>query len=73
MRKRKSNIDRVYEALSNDRSYPGLTASQIAAARGIDRAEVMRRVSDLKREGFTIYSNVSKRSGVPRVYYRMPA
>ena len=71
--KRKSNIQRVFEALDADRSYPGLTASQIAAKRSISRDEVMRRISDLRKEGERIYSNVSKRSGVARVYYRMPA
>jgi len=67
-RTRMSQRAKVLESIPH--SYPGITASQISNLRNVPRANVLKRISDLRIE-YDIRTNVSDRSGVVRAYYQM--
>jgi biotin operon repressor len=48
-----------------------VTASRIASDTKVPRGTVMKRISDLRAEGFQIYSNRRMVNGRQVLYYRM--
>jgi len=66
-----SQIDRIVRVLADNTQTPGLTASMIAKRAGVPRANVSKRVADLRSEGFEIYTNYRMRNGARKAYYRL--
>jgi biotin operon repressor len=64
-------IDRVANYLARRPKSPGVTASRIASDTKVPRGTVMKRISDLRAEGFQIYSNRRMVNGRQVLYYRM--
>lgn len=64
-------IDRVFNYLDRRPESPGVTASRIASDTKVPRKTVMNRISDLRAEGFRIYSNRRMVNGREVLYYRM--
>lgn len=64
-------IDRVFNYLDRRPASPGVTASRIASDTKVPRKTVMNRISDLRAEGFRIYSNRRMVNGREVLYYRM--
>ena len=68
MKKRTSQKERVLTALARaGKSYPGITISAVAKRANTPRANVMKRVYDLRNEGFNIETNVENQ----KVYYSL--
>lgn len=68
-----SQIEKIVDVLARNPKYPGLTASMIAKRTNVPRANVAKRVHDLRNEGYEIYTNYRKVNGERKAYYRMPA
>ena len=66
-----SQIDRIVNVLSLNTQYPGLTAAMIVKKTRVPKANVAKRVHDLRNEGFEIYTNYRKVNGKRKAYYRM--
>jgi DNA-binding IclR family transcriptional regulator len=66
-----SQIDRIATVLNKYNQTPGLTASMIVKKTGVPKANVAKRVHDLRSEGFEIYTNYRMRNGKRKAYYRM--
>lgn len=66
-----AHINRVFNYLSKRPKSPGVTASRIASDTKVPRDSVMKRISDLRAEGFRIYSNRRNVNGREVLYYRM--
>lgn len=66
-----SQIDRIVTTLSQYNQTPGLTAAMIVKKTGVPKANVAKRVHDLRAEGFEIYTNYRKVNGKRKAYYRM--
>ena len=64
-------IDRVANYLARRPASPGVTASRIASDTKVPRKTVINRISDLRAEGFQIYSNRRTVRGKEVLYYRM--
>jgi biotin operon repressor len=64
-------IDRVANYLARRPKSPGVTASRIASDTKVPRSTVVKRISDLRAEGFAIYSNRRTVNGREVLYYRM--
>lgn len=65
-----TRLEQVEKILVNNRSFPGITASQLARKTGMKRKSAMNRVSDLRVAGVKITSNRSKRN---KTYYLLAA
>jgi DNA-binding IclR family transcriptional regulator len=68
---RTSQIDKIANVLAQNTQTPGLTAAMIAKKAGVPKANVAKRVSDLRSEGFAIYTNFRVRNGARKSYYRL--
>lgn len=68
---RMSYINRVFNYLEKRPQSPGVTASRIASDTKVPRKTVMNRISDLRAEGYRIYSNRRIVNGREVLYYRM--
>ena len=66
-----SQIDRIATVLAKNNKGAGITVSQIAKLARVPRENVYKRVSDLRSEGFAIYSNYCNVNGERKLYYRM--
>jgi len=66
-----AQINRVLNYLSKRPKSPGVTASRIASDTKVPRDSVMKRIHDLRNEGFRIYSNRRIVNGREVLYYRM--
>jgi biotin operon repressor len=66
-----SQIDKIATVLAQNTKTPGLTTAMIAKKAGVPKQNVAKRVSDLRREGFEIYTNFRVRNGERKTYYRM--
>ena len=66
-----AQIDKVFNALADNSKSYGLTASMIAKKTRVPRANVAKRVHDLRNEGHEIYTNYRIVNGVRKAYYRM--
>jgi biotin operon repressor len=66
-----SQLSKVAKFLRRNNVGKGVTASMIAKATGVPRDSVLKRISDLRTEGKTIYSNMRKVNGARKIYYRI--
>lgn len=68
----KSQINKVLSVLSSKgQKTPGLTVPMIAKSANMPAGNVAKRVSDLRSEGYTIYTNYRNVNGERKTYYRM--
>lgn len=66
-----SQLTRIAKVLRQNNTGPGITAAAVAKAAGVPKANVYKRVSDLRiLEGRTIYSNYRNVNGRRKMYYR---
>lgn len=68
-----TQIDRIVKNLSENNKGAGITAAKLAKLAKVSTETVYKRVSDLRREGFTIYSNKRDVKGKRVVHYRLAA
>lgn len=61
-----TQVERILKALKTGN---GLTAAQLAAKAGVTRPAVRARISDLRKEGFAVYSNTRQSDG--KTFYRL--
>jgi len=63
----------VFNYLSRDtsRKGKGVTAANIVKFTGVPKANVYKRIHDLRNEGHRIYSNTKLVNGKRKVYYRL--
>lgn len=66
-----SQITKIAKVLARNSQTPGLTASMIAKKARVPKANVAKRVHDLRNEGYEIYTNYRMRNGERKTYYRM--
>lgn len=67
-----SQIEKIANYLSRNNTYPGVTASRIASDTKVPRDSVIKRISDLRNEGYTIFSNQKTlKNGRKALYYRL--
>lgn len=67
---RKTQIEKIENALLRHNTGPGITASAIARIARVPREAVGKRVSDL-REVYQIYTNYRKVDGKRTAFYRL--
>lgn len=65
-----AQIDRVANYLAKNNTGRGVTASRVASDTKVPRDSVMKRIYDLRQEGYTIYSNVRTVQGKRKTFYR---
>lgn len=66
-----SQIEKIANYLMRNDTYPGVTASKIASDTKVPRDSVIKRISDLRNEGYTIFSNKKTlKNGRTALYYR---
>lgn len=68
-----SQINRVVSYLARNNQGRGVTASKIASDTKVPRKSVVNRISDLRSEGYQIYSNVRMVNGKRKIFYRLAA
>jgi biotin operon repressor len=67
-----TQIEKVANYLSRNTTSPGVTASKIASDTKVPRENVIKRISDLRNEGYTIFSNKrTLKNGRKALYYRL--
>jgi len=66
-----SQIDRIVKVLAKRNMTPGMTAAMVAKFAHVPKANVAKRVSDLRNEGYEIYTNYRKIGGKRKAYYRL--
>ena len=67
-----TQITKVFNYLmKSGQTYPGVTAANVAAKTRVPLESVYKRVSDLRNEGLTIYTNTRKVKGKKVNYYRL--
>jgi Mn-dependent DtxR family transcriptional regulator len=66
-----SQINKIANVLERNPQYPGLTTAMIAKKTSVPKANVAKRVADLRSEGLRIYTNWRKVNGKRKAYYRM--
>lgn len=64
-----TNTEKLAVVLSENNTYPGITASQLAKKTSMTRKSVINRVSELRASGERIFSNVKRN----KTYYRIAA
>ena len=67
---RKTQIQKIENALLRHNTGPGITAAAVARIARVPREAVAKRVSDL-REVYTIYTNWRKVDGKRTAFYRL--
>ena len=66
-----SQLRKVAKVLRQNNKGAGITVAKIAKLTGVPKANVYKRVSDLRNvEGHTIYSNRRTVNGRSKMYYR---
>ena len=68
--KKKTQIEKIENALLNHNTGPGITASAVARIARVPRAAVTKRISDL-REYYQIYTNWRKVDGKRTAFFRL--
>lgn len=66
-----SQLSKVAKFLRRNNKGKGVTASMIAKATGVPRDSVLKRISDLRSEGKTVYANTRVVNGMKKIYYRI--
>lgn len=66
-----SQIDRIATVLAKNTKGAGVTVAQIAKQARVSKDAVYKRVSDLRGEGYNIYSNYRTVKGERKLFYRM--
>lgn len=66
-----SQIDRIATVLAKNTKGAGVTVAQIAKQARVSKDTVYKRVSDLRGEGYAIYSNYRTVKGERKLFYRM--
>lgn len=67
---RKTQIEKIENALLRHNTGPGITAAAVARIARVPREAVSKRVADL-REFYTIYTNWRKVDGKRTAFYRL--
>ena len=66
-----TQIAKIAQVLSKHNDGAGITPDRIAKLAKVSRDAVYKRVSDLRNEGTTIYSNYRTVKGKRQLFYRM--
>ena len=67
---RKTQIEKIENVLRRYNSGAGVTADKIANMARVPRANVSKRVADLRSWGYTIYTNYRDVAGKRTAFYR---
>ena len=65
-----TQIDRIARVLSQNNTGSGIAPARVAKLANVPREAVAKRVSDLRQEGVTIYSNYRTVNGARKLFYR---
>ena len=66
-----SQMNRIATVLAKNAKGAGVTVAQIAKLARVSKDTVYKRVSDLRGEGYNIYSNYRTVKGERKLFYRM--
>jgi len=66
-----SQMNRVLNVLERNVASPGVTVSRLAKDARLPKASVSKRISELRSEGFRIFTNYRKIGNQKKTYYRL--